>query len=158
MGLGDMNSDEIVKTNHQIEVAGKLWTFPEVRYVRDHTGALGVSISDLMRYQEAVTIHVCTSDGELTVSEFELVCSVAGMKTADLATEMRMDRSTISKWRNLKSGEDPRKKTIAYVYSIVVKSIILKKLMSSIERRDEEVEKQRRWILKMKNLPQIKVA
>jgi len=153
-----MNSDEIVKKNHQIEVAGKLWTFPEVRYVRDHTGALGVSISDLMRYQEAVAVHICTSDGELTVSEFELVCSVAGMKISDLATEMRMDRTTVSKWRNLRSGEDPRKKTLAYVYSIVIKSIILKKLMSSIERRDEEMEKQRQWILKMKNLPQIKVA
>lgn len=151
-------SDDVIMKNHQIEIAGKLWTFPEIRYVRDHTGALGISIKDLMRYQETVAIHICTSDGELSVSEFELLCSVSDSKIPELAEEMRMDRSTLSKWRNLKANEDPRTKTIGYVYSVVIKGIILRKIMASFDQRDDEAQKQREWILKKKNLPHIRVA
>ena len=144
-----------------MEIAGTFWMIPEVRFVRDFRGHQAIAAKDMLQYQTAVANHICAEDTELTLAEFELLCSLSGMTATDVAKTLHIDKSTVSKWRALNGEEENRealkKKTIPYVYSKVLKLVVWDRIFADIDRRSD-AKKRRDWYSAKKHLPKIVAA
>ena len=131
----------IIEKNWPMEIAGSLWSFPEVHFTTDFRGNKTVAVKEMLRCQTAAAIHICEENSELTLAEFDLLCSLTSLTATKVAKILRISKSTISDWREplnsegIKSGEVTKKK-IPYACSKILKPEFLILLLAEKKRHD----------------------
>lgn len=142
--------------NCQIEIAGRLWLFKEMTFVRDYRGDKTIAATDLLRYQLSVAAHICNEDRKLTIPELELLSSLAKMSGEEVARSLQIDSSTVSKWKKRAYKSTESDTPISYAESRILKETFFHRLFED-ERRGS-LQKRLEWIKKKENLPECNAA
>jgi hypothetical protein len=104
----------IEEKNHPIHAAGRLWTVPTISLTELPDGTLAVAQAELARVHRGIANAICGSPGQLSQDDLEFLCDVSDTTFAQVANQLRVDKSTISKWRS--RGAD-----VPLIYSLYLK-------------------------------------
>lgn len=104
----------IEEKNHPMHAAGRLWTVPTIALTELPDGTLAVSQAELTRVHRGIANAICGSPGQLSQDDLEFLCDVSDTTFAEVANQLRVDKSTISKWRS--RGAD-----VPLIYSLYLK-------------------------------------
>ena len=94
-----MKKETIKYENHPIPMVGRVWVFPEVRYIKDSEGEFGILGTELERLQQGVANAICGEIGSLNKVELEFLCELTGTSAKDIAELVQCNISSIVKWR-----------------------------------------------------------
>ena len=93
-------TEKLIKKNHILHMAGKVWVFDEVEFIRDIEGDLSITAKELLRLQRAVGNAVCGSSSFLTTDELDFLCEATSTTGKEISTVLFCDSSSVAKWRN----------------------------------------------------------
>ena len=93
-------NDTLIKTNHILHIAGKVWVFEKVEFVKDIEGDLSITGKELLRLQKSVGNAICGSSSVLTKDELDFLCECTGTTGKEISTVLFCDSSSVTKWRN----------------------------------------------------------
>jgi hypothetical protein len=113
--------DKIIEKDYKIHAAGELWSIPEVSFVRNSTGELSMTKQEIDKINGAIANFICSQDKELTWEQFEFLCKITVTKYAQIASMLKIDKSTVSKWKNSK---------LDYLASFVLKQYFWQSIFS----------------------------
>lgn len=88
-----------VYRDYPYQAAGRIWIVPEFRLTVLPDGEVAVSHSELMRIHRAIANYLCGREAALTSEELEFLCDVTETSFAEVARELGVHRSTLTKWR-----------------------------------------------------------
>ena len=103
-----------IKSNYPYQAAGRTWTVPEVELTSLPDGSAAISEEEIARIQRAIANEICGDEASLTMAELEFLCDATETSFADVASTLKIHRSTVTRWR--KTGEVPKS-----VMSLVLK-------------------------------------
>jgi hypothetical protein len=92
--------EKIIEKNYKIHAAGDLWSIPEVHFVRNSVGELSLTKQEIDKINASIANYICSQDKELTWGQFDFLCKVTATKYSQIASMLRIDKSTVSKWKN----------------------------------------------------------
>jgi hypothetical protein len=84
---------------HPIHMVGRVWIFPEVTYVKDAEGELGIRASELLRLQLGVANALCGEVGPLRKVELDFLCEQTETSAKNISELLSCNVSSIVKWR-----------------------------------------------------------
>ncbi|MBI2601884.1 MAG: hypothetical protein HYW48_02410 [Deltaproteobacteria bacterium] len=131
-----MNQKNLVlEKNYKIHAAGELWTVPEISFVRRENGQLMLTKEEIDRVNSSIANVLCSDETELTWDQFDFLCKTTMTKYSHIASMLRIDKSTVSKW---KSGK------LDYSASFVLKQFFWQKIFADHlnEKRADSIESQ----------------
>lgn len=102
------------KKNYPYQAAGRTWTVPELRLSSLPDGSAAISDEEIQRIHRAIANEICGDQATLTMPELEFLCDVTETTFSDVASALKIHRSTVTRWR--KAGEVPKS-----VMSLVLK-------------------------------------
>jgi hypothetical protein len=94
--------DTVIEKNYKIQVAGELWTIPEICFFRDAKGLLYLSKEEIDKINRSIANFICSDNKELTWEQFDFLCKSTATKYSKIAEMLRIDKSTVSKWKSSK--------------------------------------------------------
>jgi hypothetical protein len=92
--------EKIKYMNHPIPMIGRVWVFPEVTYVKDPEGELGISMAELQKLQHAVANAICGEHSQLSCEEFDFLMDLSESTVKEISTLLICHSSNIGRWRN----------------------------------------------------------
>ena len=92
--------EKIIEKNYKIHAAGELWSIPEVSFVRNSTGELALTKEEIYKINGSIGNYICSQSSELTWEQFDFLCKVTSTRYTQIADMLKIDKSTVSKWRN----------------------------------------------------------
>lgn len=92
--------EKIIEKNYKIHAAGELWSIPEVSFVRNSTGELALTKEEIDKINGSIGNYICSQSSELTWEQFDFLCKVTSTRYTQIADMLKIDKSTVSKWRN----------------------------------------------------------
>ena len=100
MTLPDFPLRQFSESDQQFHAAGRLWVVPEIRFAVLPDGATGISAAEINRIHRAVLNEICGESAPLSPRELDFLLDVTGASLTELAQLLRMDKSSISRWRH----------------------------------------------------------
>lgn len=95
-----VSMEQIKYTNHPIPMIGRVWIFPEVTYVKDPEGELGISLAELKKLQLAIANAVCGEDSRLSCDEFDFLMDLSESSVKEISLLLKCHSSNVGRWRN----------------------------------------------------------
>jgi hypothetical protein len=92
--------EKVKYVNHPIPLVGRVWVFPEVIYVRDPEGELGISIDEIHRIHMAVANAICGESTPLKPLEFDFLMDCSESTVKEISALLICHTSNIGRWRN----------------------------------------------------------
>ena len=90
----------LIRTEHPMNLAGKIWVFSEVRFELDFEGDLCLSAEELSRIHRVVCNEIVRKDSFLSSDEFEFLCEFTSTTFREIAEVAVCDPTTVSKWKS----------------------------------------------------------
>jgi len=100
MTLPDFQISRFTESHQQFHAAGRLWVIPEIRFTVLPDGSTGIDGDELDRIHTAILNEICGEPGPLAPAELDFILDVAQASLTELAQLLRMDKSSISRWRS----------------------------------------------------------
>ena len=140
--------------SHIIKVGNISYIFTNVELEQSPSGKWGLSYRINQELMKAICADILANpDRILTFSELEFLANTAERSFAKIAEVVKINRSTISKWKS--SGE----RDIPYHMGFTIKCKMAKIIFSDIEiGEDDAGQRMEFWIKKAKLRPFAKVA
>jgi len=79
--------------------AGRVWVIPTLTLQRLPGGDVVLQLSEIRRIHCGIANQICGEPGGLSVDAFEFLCSVTESSFAEVARELQIVPSTLTKWR-----------------------------------------------------------
>ncbi len=136
-----------IDQTHELEIAGRSWHIDAMRLMADANGQPQLSDADAKLLRLAVANCICNEDSELRRAEFELLCDLTRSSYKEVATYLRKDKSTVSRWAN--------KTHIDYAESRLLKDYFWNKLFGDVERRRSDLIGRHEMTCLKRGLPRI---
>ena len=102
-----MNTNQIIK-NYATQIAGRMWTFPQIEVISDPTGRRCIRIEDTEKMNKAVALEICGETESLALEEFEFLVDLTNSKNNEIAAVIFSEPSTISNWRKRRIQKLPQ--------------------------------------------------
>lgn len=92
----------IVEKNYKMQAAGQLWEIPEVHFEKAPDGKLWLSSGEIRKINAAIANSICATEDILNWEQFDFLCQITAMRYRDIADMLKLDKSTISRWKTAK--------------------------------------------------------
>jgi len=135
---------------YELEIAGRSWHIDPIKLISDAQGHGQLSEADIRVLRLAVANCICNEDSELRQAEFELLCELTRSSYKEVATYLRKDKSTVSRWAN--------KAQIDYAESRLLKDYFWNKLFGDLERRRSDLLGRHEMTCLKRGLPRVQGA
>ncbi len=99
--------------DYKYRAAGRTWLVPELHLEKMPDGTLTISQDEIDRIHRAIANQICGSPEALTFEELEFLSDVSATPFYEVAKQIGMHKSTLSKWR--KSGAVPNSITSIFL-------------------------------------------
>ena len=135
-----------------IKVGKTSYIFHDVDLDQSPSGRWVLTYGILHKMMKSIAVLILADQSkELIFEELEHLVKTAEISFSDLAEEIRISKSTISKWKE--SG-----KAIPYTSSLAIKVKMMQRLFSDIENRSNDPQKTSSYLLDAAKLPYPAVA
>ncbi len=135
---------------YELMIAGRSWQVDPLKLMLDAQGQQHLSESNIRLLRLAVANCICNEDSELRQAEFEMLCELTRSSYKEVATYLRKDKSTVSRWAN--------KSHIDYAESRLLKDYFWNKLFGDLDRRRSDLLGRHEMTCAKRGLPKIQVA
>lgn len=92
------NANQII-LNYEAQIAGRIWTFPQIEIVIDPAGRRCIRLEDAEKMNKAVALEICGETDSLSLEEFEFLVDLTNSKNNEIASVIFSEPSAISNWR-----------------------------------------------------------
>jgi hypothetical protein len=135
---------------YELQIAGRAWAIDPMKLMMDPQGQRQLTEADIRMLRLAVANCICNEDSELRQAEFELLCELTRSSYKEVATYLRKDKSTVSRWAN--------KAQIDYAESRLLKDYFWNKLFGDLDRRRSDLIGRHEMTCLKRGLPKVQVA
>lgn len=94
-----MKSHDHVVPEYKIEVGASTYAFHDVALQKSASGKWTLTVGIIEKMKLAICAVIFSEDTQLTCAELEFVAKVAKLNMSDIAKLLKVDKSTVSKWR-----------------------------------------------------------
>ena len=92
--------------DYRYQAAGREWSVPSLTLTVLPDGSEAITEAEIQRIHTAIGNEICGSEEPLTIEELDFLCDLTGTSLTEVAHELDLHKSTLSKWRA--SGQIPR--------------------------------------------------
>jgi len=85
--------------NYRYAAAGREWLIPSLQLVRLPDGSEAITEAEILRIHTAIANEICGDSAPLTIDELEFLCDITLTPLNEVAKQLRLHKSTLSKWR-----------------------------------------------------------
>ena len=100
--------------DYQYHAAGRLWRVPRLKVDTLPDGTQGIPMAEFNRVHRAIVNEVCGNEDLLSVAELDFLCDVTSTTYSELAIELELHKSALSRWH--REGTIPHR-----LYSTAIK-------------------------------------
>ncbi len=88
-----------IEVNYSFFSAGRFWCVEELTLTVLPDGTTGISQAESSRIHRAIANQVCGAPADLSWHEFEFLCELNGTLYSEVAEQLSLHKSTVSRWR-----------------------------------------------------------
>jgi len=85
--------------NYRYVAAGQVWLIPSLQLVRLPDGSEAITEAEIQRIHTAIANEICGDPAPLTIDELEFLCDITLTPLNEVAKQLGLHKSTLSKWR-----------------------------------------------------------